>query len=253
MWVTVEKRECADVRACGGVCADSSVCGGVCRYNTDSAHIASVQTSSAHGLVPALLTFALPSPAPLHTAFYTLYSPLSLLQPSFPLALAAYLSLPLVPCPYAHFCLGNSWTILQWSAGLVPELFCELTENDCLLLLPSAQYHLMKLDTWSCCGVWMVCAGLDPTASGVWSHVDRLTIFFPTIDLLSGLRNLICVEKERKEKCKHMWEVTRGLRQTVRWKQRKTPKWCDRSEGSSMKGDQGCLLLKGEQKWEYLS
>lgn len=143
---------------------------------------------------------------------------------------------------FTMVCRPGSWVVL-WAHWKWLPSSCTL----CTIPTDEVGYLVLL------CGVWMVCAGLDPTASGVWSHVDRLTIFFPTIDLLLGLRNLIYVEKERKEKHKHMWEVTKGLKQTVRWKQRKTPKWCDRGERSSMKGDQGCLLLKGEQKWEYLS
>lgn len=67
--VSVEERECADVSDCGEerVCRCACLWRSVCRFqclwrccSTDSAQIAYVQTSSAHGLVPALLTFALP-------------------------------------------------------------------------------------------------------------------------------------------------------------------------------------------------
>lgn len=61
----------------------------------------------------------------------------------------------------------------------------------------------------------MVCTGLDPTASGVWSHVDRLTMCFSTRDIL-GLRNMFCVELNTEEKPNHTGEVTKGQRQTVR-------------------------------------
>lgn len=69
----------------------------------------------------------------------------------------------------------------------------------------------------------MVCAGLDPTVSGVWSHIDRLTMCFSTRDLLLGLRNMFCVELSREEKRNHMWEVTKGLRQTVMKIEKKLP------------------------------